>query len=184
MKPHQQRVAEDTLPPAGSAATFDHAEPEPAARAPPPRARPGARRPRCRTASSGRARASACGSPRPACRRGRRRRRGDEVRQAHRGAVGPRREVVAELVGAEDGEQGEGEGHAVEQAQRLQERIEGRRERAADEPAARVDSTVSDEQQQVDAAAATARCTSTNGTARTQAMPALPRRGTACSRRA
>ena len=55
-----------------------------------------------------------------------RRRSRDEVRQAHRRAIGPRREVVAELVGAENGEQGEGEGHAVEDAPGIRERIEGK----------------------------------------------------------
>ncbi len=60
-----------------------------------------------------------------------RRRRGDEVRQAHRRAVGPRGEVVAELVRAQDGEEGEGERQPIEQAARLGGGIEGDpRERA------------------------------------------------------
>ena len=67
-----------------------------------------------------------------------RRRRRDEERQAHRRPVVAGREVVAELVGAQDGDQREREGHAVEQAERPEERVEGHeREGAADQAARR-----------------------------------------------
>src|ERR1700730_6971223 len=65
------------------------------------------------------------------------RRRGrDEVGQAHRGAVVAGGEVVAELVGAEDREQGERDRDAVEQPERLQGGVEGHEwERAAHQAA-------------------------------------------------
>ena len=113
-----------TLPPAGSAATLDHPSPIQSAgnRHHEPGQWPGRRDVEERVPVA-RGRAHPDDGAQRAEEEGRGRR--DEVRQADRGAVGARREVVAELVGAEDGEQREGEGHAVENAPGLGERIEG-----------------------------------------------------------
>ena len=87
-----------------------------------------------------------------------RRRRRDEERQAHRRPVVAGREVVAELVGAQDGEEREREGHAVEQAARPQERIEGEERQGARDQAARGERGEhgEHEEEEVDARAASA----------------------------
>ena len=114
-----------------------------------------------------------------------RRRRRDEVRQAHRRPVVARREVVAELVDAQDGEQRERERHAVEQPERRAERVEGHRTEASPpnrQPAARVESTVSTKSEHVDAGAASAPSRRRAATPGSHARSPCRGRGTACSR--
>src|SRR5215470_4100636 len=119
MKRMRSESPKTTLPPAGSSATFDQPSPiQSAGRATTsPAMGPAA------AMSKSELRSRADDGAEGAEEEGRR--RGNEVRQADRGAIGAGHEVVAELVGAQDGEESEGKRHAVEQACGLGERIEG-----------------------------------------------------------
>jgi len=105
MESHGERIAEDDGAPWRNGPTFDQPRPIQSAGTA-PTGRPGAGR--CdveQRISIARGRAHPDDGPEGAEEKGRRRR--DEVRQTHRRAVVSRGEVVAELVGTEDPEEGE-----------------------------------------------------------------------------